>query len=1834
MKKSNKILFVLATALLAFAVGCNNPNVSTPSDNSSDTTSSHTHVYGDWAITKSPTETEKGTVERVCSEDNEKEVVEIPALSDKTFWTEKSSVPPTHELDGSKTYTCKYGDVTVVLPHGEHEFGAWKITKEPTVNATGTAERVCAADEKKETVELPVLTDASWTKTVTKEVSHTEDGEITYTCTYGTVVVVVPHGEHVFGAWAITKEPTVDATGTAERVCDADGAKDAVTLPVLTDTSVWSMTIIKEATHTEDGKKSYSSVYGTVEVVVPHGNHVYGAWKITKDPTADATGTAERVCDADGNKDVVTLPVLTDESVWSMKVTKEATHIEDGEATYSSVYGTVVVVIPHGEHVFSNWEWVVLPTETTVGSQRRTCAADGVFEDREVPVLLNECWTAGEVVDATCTTPSTRTYTSDYGTVTVILSDALDHNRDSYSITQNPTLEATGLANHVCSRCDDVEEVEVPALSDEEVWDVLSTTPATHFAPGKVVYTSVYGDVEVELPQEEHDYSYWRVGEDATLGSVATATEACADGALGTNTVSAKLPDSISLTLNKQPLPGSSHELSEGDDYILYTSDSHGWYFDAETNSYKNGNTGVSNSSSYMWFRAANDGVLTFDYYVQSESASFDYFSYKGTTNKYGGTSGVSGSVTYDYSANSEFSLWYKKDNSGDKGIDGVVITNMKFVPNDMSPSTINFNLLSFDTGTEETVTSYFVFAGSPVGKLPTPTREGYAFVGWYDGDTLVDGNSIFSSSKTLTAQWAEAAYVTFVLNNGEDDLVIPFTKGTAIDVENPVKEGFTFKGWYLDAAFENAFDVETLITENTTLYAKFEENAVYVGTYYGTEIWGNSSGNSAKYTLTIDGEGNMTGVKTGKVTEYDPVTQKVTYVSGAETKWFYFDAETKLIAGLYRSSNDIDTDFYILSAAGSDSDFKMISSYAVATSNPLNDSSSRGYYARLIRVNTVAGVKDILLYGNHIYTDISITNVNGDTLAITDVKTSKTCIVKDKDGNVVVSVAATDTDFNKSSTKTVDLDNYYGTYTWGDKTVVLDGVGNITVDGVSGTYNAVSGKDYGFDVYLNDSTEYYEMTLTAEGVATLNKPMVTISFNTNGGEAISEVSVNKNVEYALPTPVKNGSVFKGWYFDEALTESVSSEFVPDGNEVLYAKWADNVVVTCHLNNGSDVAPVIFGNGDPAEIAKPKYPGYAFKGWYTTETFEDGTEWVSGTVVTENVDIYAKWEVAPIYNKDYVGEMKLTGTKANGDTSGTSGYSIALSIDEEGYGYATSYPFRGGVYIDNYDSTTGRAQVKLVSPVSVSVPVGTENNNGETISVVTKNIGADAKVLAVVPSSLTHKVVSYTYDSATGDVTITLSGTTSSSSVYIYYYSATASASIYNCYIDSVTGMIVMADTSGDSSKITSLFVISPFEGNNAPANFKSSYWNGGATRAVTFTSGENVYNIFVHNDVVYFDVSFKALDDSAVTADALYNSENGVKVCANDGTIIAQFGYNGTTLVYLDGLQGTYVCDDDKTVVLDGINKITIDGVEGTYEKAADDATYTVSAVCGNVYYEVTLNGTTATVVKPMVLVTYNTNGGDELEAESKNINIGYKLPTPTREGFVFKGWYLDEGLTVAAKDEIVPTEALTLYAKWAAKVTLTVNYSGELDNVVYNFGVGDTVNLDDYIPVYTNGKVFDGWYLDATFETPAELTSINESTVVYCKWVNHGPYVVTGSALYTPIYNAETNTWETTNNGINNSNSSLKIEALTTITITCKYYAQSEEAKKWDFLSVKVNNVTVATSGGPTNTNPVEYTVTLNAGDTLEFYYVKDGNNSKGEDKAYIIDLAIDGTPITKLD
>ncbi|MBQ1476922.1 MAG: cell wall-binding repeat-containing protein, partial [Erysipelotrichaceae bacterium] len=115
------------------------------------------------------------------------------------------------------------------------------------------------------------------------------------------------------------------------------------------------------------------------------------------------------------------------------------------------------------------------------------------------------------------------------------------------------------------------------------------------------------------------------------------------------------------------------------------------------------------------------------------------------------------------------------------------------------------------------------VTAGYKAERPEDPTEEGYTFKGWYLNDTEYDFETPVTSDLTLKAKWEPVYhYLTFTVD-GENYANMMVEYGyPAMPLDDPVKEGYTFIGWYEG---DTKFDFDTPIKKDYDLEARWEKN-------------------------------------------------------------------------------------------------------------------------------------------------------------------------------------------------------------------------------------------------------------------------------------------------------------------------------------------------------------------------------------------------------------------------------------------------------------------------------------------------------------------------------------------------------------------------------------------------------------------------------------------------------------------------------------------------------------------------------------------------------------------------------------------------------------------------------------------------------------------------------------------------------------------------------------------------------------------------------------------------------------------------------------------------
>lgn len=196
----------------------------------------------------------------------------------------------------------------------------------------------------------------------------------------------------------------------------------------------------------------------------------------------------------------------------------------------------------------------------------------------------------------------------------------------------------------------------------------------------------------------------------------------------------------------------------------------------------------------------------------------------------------------------------------------------------------------------------------------------------------------------------------------------------------------------------------------------------------------------------------------------------------------------------------------------------------------------------------------------------------------------------------------------------------------------------------------------------------------------------------------------------------------------------------------------------------------------------------------------------------------------------------------------------------------------------------------------------------------------------------------------------------------------------------------------------------------------------------------------------------------------------------------------------------------------------------KGTTPQKAADADYTYTFDGWNPDIEEVTGAKTYTAVYKAVPITapvhtikFDSNGaGDIADASVTDTEKLAKPETPTRSGYIFKGWFTNVELTDEYDFESAVTTSFTLYAKWEKKQN-TGTVSGSGGGTAYctiEFKTDDESESTKKKVAYNSklkkpedptkdGYIFEGWYIDEELETPYDFsTRIKKGFTLYAKW------------------------------------------------------------------------------------------------------------------------------------
>lgn len=518
----------------------------------------------------------------------------------------------------------------------------------------------------------------------------------------------------------------------------------------------------------------------------------------------------------------------------------------------------------------------------------------------------------------------------------------------------------------------------------------------------------------------------------------------------------------------------------------------------------------------------------------------------------------------------------------------------------------------------DETITTSTQKTGEDgkLSSLPTLTRDGYSFEGWYltsatETAEKVTTSTVFEDHATVIAYWTENAKTyTITFDSKDGTTVSPVTtSGTITLPTNPTKTGYTFDVWM--TATGEKVTTSTTFTANTTIYAQW------------TEI----TTSSKQHTITLDyavsgmtifytkDDGTLAQIPT-------PTKEGYTFSCWAKgstngdtvTTSTVFTADTKIYSLWTKNSTTTDYDDYE-SALTEDN---TLSTLDFPTETEIDDSYFTGWYIQ--GTNTQVTVDTVLPEDAVIVANYKVKPSNANAVLTVKLENKANNIPTDVlntlnslniVGNMHVFVGSDGKILNSETLPTLSVDGY----DFNGWLVSQSDVKRST------SYDQVTADT----VYTDDAYIYPSLSKTVEGSHK-------ISLNANGGSFSGTSTFTTDADgiltTTLPTPTLTGHTFLGWYMGET---EVNKTTVFTGDTTIFANWqkdsTDDFVfdVTLNANGGTlNTSKLTTANtGTLTSLPTPSLANHSFKGWFTEAT--GGTQVTTNFRFTEATTIYAQW---------------------------------------------------------------------------------------------------------------------------------------------------------------------------------------------------------------------------------------------------------------------------------------------------------------------------------------------------------------------------------------------------------------------------------------------------------------------------------------------------------------------------------------------------------------------------------------------------------------------------------
>lgn len=964
---------------------------------------------------------------------------------------------------------------------------------------------------------------------------------------------------------------------------------------------------------------------------------------------------------------------------------------------------------------------------------------------------------------------------------------------------------------------------------------------------------------------------------------------------------------------------------------------------------------------------------------------------------------------------------------------------------------------------------------------LKAPTRTGYVFKGWKaDGTGEAQETVTIASGSTgnlsYTATWEKVEYTVIFDSKGGSEVSqagVKFEEKITKPAD-PTKEGYTFAGWFKETTLGNEWNFDNdVVTANITLYAKWTVNE-YQATF---DVNGGDSVNPA--TITKNYQEELGALPVATRTGYSFAGWFTAATDGEE-----ISATTKMpVNGATYYAHWTINQYTVKFDGNKGSDGVEIKKDYDAAIGELPTSTRTGYTfdgwyteksggTKITEASKIPS-KNTTYYAHWTINQYTVTfdgngGSNGDAITADYDSELQTLPTSTREGYTFDGWYTAKTGGTKILTTTkmpLDGATYYAHWNTVDYTITYDlNDGNsgeaknhennpskYTIESDAITLQNPTWTGRVFTGWTWAGHDSKELVVTIDKGTTGNKTYkanwelaaYTVTFDSQGGSDVADVPAQHGKPIAQPSdPVKEGYTFKGWYTTKEYAVAWNFEDAVMGNMPLYAKWEINhYAVSFNTNGGSSVDAQTVDHGNKAALpTEPTREHYEFAGWYSDDKLTTEFDFAN-TEIKGETTIYAKWTPV-IYNITY----DLDGGSVTLDKLNPIFYTVETESFTLNNPTKTGYEFKGW--------STG------------------DDSKAETTVTITKGTSGDLSYKAV----WEKKSYTVTFDSKGGSAVeaaaikyeekITKpSDPTKAGYTFAGWYKETACENVWEFDKDVVSDETTLY-AKWTANRYTALF--DKNEGDTvSPASIEKDYLEELGTLPTATRTGYSFAGWFTAatggNQIT--DKTKMPLDGTTYYAQWTINQYT-VKFDGNGGS-------NGTDITAdYDSELATLPTSSRAGYTFAGWYTEKIGGtkVETTTKVPAKDVTY---------YAHWTINQYT---------VKFDGNGGSngtEITADYDS-ELG-TLPTSTREGYTFEGWYTEKtGGTKILMTTKMPLDGATYYAQWK-----TVDYT-----ITYDLNDGsssEAVNHKDNPLTYTiesseitlkapswKNHVFTGWTWD----------------------------------------------------------------------------------------------------------------------------------------------------------